>query len=90
MSRSAGLFAFPGVRVPTVLTAATLGLTAASNAAAQPIARADVAGTVGWFNADKSEINGTWTQGGKPFALNFRRADATAPAPDKANTPPKQ
>ena len=45
------------MRVPTVLIAATLSLTAASNAAAQPIARADVAGTVGWFNADKSEIS---------------------------------
>jgi hypothetical protein len=45
------------VRIPTVLIAATFSLTAASNAAAQPIARADVAGTVGWFNADKAEIS---------------------------------
>jgi hypothetical protein len=43
----------------------------------------------GKTNSDKSEINGIWTQGGKPFALNFRRAGATAPAPDKASTLPK-
>jgi hypothetical protein len=45
------------VRVHTALIAATLSLTAAWNAAAQPIGRADVTGTVGWFSADKSGIS---------------------------------
>jgi hypothetical protein len=45
------------VRADTIILVGTLSLPAPALAGAQPVARADAAGTVGWFNADKSGLS---------------------------------
>ena len=45
------------MRVHTILIGTTFSVIAAAHASAQPLARADVTGTVGWFSADKSGIS---------------------------------
>jgi hypothetical protein len=45
------------MRAYTILLAGTLAFTGAAPASAQPIARADVTGVVGWFNANKSDAS---------------------------------
>jgi hypothetical protein len=45
------------VRAHTIILAGTLGFIASAPAGAQPIARGDVTGVVGWFNANKSEFS---------------------------------
>jgi hypothetical protein len=45
------------MRADTIILVGTLSVIASARANAQPLARADVTGTVGWFNADKSRLS---------------------------------
>jgi Outer membrane protein beta-barrel domain len=45
------------MRAHWILLAGTLAFSGAAPANAQPIARADVTGVVGWFNANKSDVS---------------------------------
>jgi hypothetical protein len=49
--------ALPGVRAHTIILVGTLSFAVSAPSGAQPIARADVTGLVGWFNANKSELS---------------------------------